>query len=162
MNANSNFAKYFADLQLCWPALAGMAAATLLISIIYIFLLKWITKPLLYISMVAILVAFILLGGWAWMKKDDYDPVAEKENYDYATYGAYVAWGFAVVYFFFICCCWKNISLGASIMEAASEFVSSNLRIITLPVIAYTICIPFMVYWVVSATYIYSIGEVEF
>jgi hypothetical protein len=51
-----------------------MAGATFLISIIYIFLLKWITKPLLYISMVAILAAFLLLGMWAWIKKDDYDP----------------------------------------------------------------------------------------
>jgi len=101
-----------------------MAGATFLISIIYIFLLKWITKPLLYISMVAILAAFLLLGMWAWIKKDDYDPKLESENYNYAKAGAMVAWVFAGIYFFFICCCWNNISLGASIMEAASVFVS--------------------------------------
>jgi solute carrier family 44 (choline transporter-like protein), member 2/4/5 len=58
-----------------------MCAATLLISIIYIFLLKWITKPLLYISMVLILVFFILLGGWSWMQREKYDPILEEKNY---------------------------------------------------------------------------------
>jgi hypothetical protein len=53
-----------------------MAVATIFISIFYIFLLKWITKPLLYVSMLIILVAFVLLGGWLWMKKAEYDPIA--------------------------------------------------------------------------------------
>jgi ABC-type bacteriocin/lantibiotic exporter with double-glycine peptidase domain len=61
-----------------------MSAATLVISLIYIFLLKWITKPLLYVSMVLILACLILLGGWSWMKKDDYDKELEKDNYMYA------------------------------------------------------------------------------
>ena len=61
-----------------------------------------------------------------------------------------------------MCCCWKNISLGASIMEAASEFVSQNLRIIFLPIIGYCICVPFIIYWIYTAVYLYSIGEPEF
>lgn len=61
--------------------MAIMAGVTFIIAIIYIFLLKWITKPLLYISMVLILVMFILLGGWCWIKKGQYDPEKEKDNY---------------------------------------------------------------------------------
>jgi hypothetical protein len=54
---------------MCWKGMAVMAGATFVITIIYIFLLKWITKPLLYVSMVIILAVFILLGGWCWIKK---------------------------------------------------------------------------------------------
>jgi len=50
-----------------------MAVATIVISIAYIFLLKWLTKPLLYTSMLIILIGFVLLGGWLWLKKADYD-----------------------------------------------------------------------------------------
>mmetsp|Transcript_26249 Transcript_26249/g.40070 ORF Transcript_26249/g.40070 Transcript_26249/m.40070 type:complete len:175 (-) Transcript_26249:786-1310(-) len=137
-----------------------MGGVTVVIAIVYIFLLKWITKPLLYTSMFIILIFFILLGAWSWMKKDDFD--AETDDYKYAQVGAYVAWGLSVVYFFFICCCWTNISLGASIMEAASEFVSQNLRIVLLPIMAYALCIPFIVYWIVTAVFLYSIGEPVF
>jgi len=67
--------KYLVELGEVWEVLLGMAVATIFISLLYIGLLKWITKPLLYTSMFIILVGFVLLGGWCWMKKDEYDPV---------------------------------------------------------------------------------------
>lgn len=47
-------------------------------------------------------------------------------------------------------------------MEAASEFVSGNLRIVVLPIIAYIISMIFFAYWTVTAVYVYSIGTAEF
>jgi len=139
-----------------------MCLASVVITVIYIWLLKIITKPLLYVSMVLILICFILLGGWSWMKRAEYDPIKQKKNYDYATVGAGVSWAIAVIYFCFMCCCWKNISLGATIMEAASEFVSGNLRIVLLPLVSYVFSLLFFAYWTVTAVYVYSIGTTEF
>jgi solute carrier family 44 (choline transporter-like protein), member 2/4/5 len=136
-----------------------MAVGTLVISIVYIFLLKWITKPLLYVSMLLILVFFILLGGWSWIQREKYDPVLEETNYNYATAGAGVSWALAGLYAIFMCCCWSNISLGASIMETASEFVTQNLRVIFLPLISYAMVLVFFLYWIYTAVYLYSIGE---
>lgn len=47
-------------------------------------------------------------------------------------------------------------------MEAASAFVTANLRVIFLPISAYIFCIPFCLYWVVTAAFLYSIGEPYF
>lgn len=124
LDKSTGFVKYVVELKDCWEILLGMAIATIFISIFYIFLLKWITKPLLYTSMLIILIGFILLGGWMWLKKADYDQELQKENYQYCFYGAIVSWVIGAVYLGFICCCWKNIALGASIMECASEFVA--------------------------------------
>jgi hypothetical protein len=52
--------------------MAIMGAVTVGIAALYIFLLRWITKPLLYVSMIIIQIMFILLGIWSWMKKDDF------------------------------------------------------------------------------------------
>jgi len=136
-----------------------MCGGTIVISIVYIFLLKWITKPLLYTSMLLILIGFILLGGWCWLKKDEYDQEIQADNYNTAMVGAIVAWSIGGIYLCFIICCWKNISLGASIMEAASTFVTSNLRILWLPVLSYIVCVPYVIYWVVTAVFLYSIGD---
>jgi hypothetical protein len=76
MEANSAFASSVNDIQICWKAVVGMAAGTILISIIYVGLLKWIVKPVLYFSMFLILVLFILLGAWSWMKRSEYDAVS--------------------------------------------------------------------------------------
>jgi len=122
MNKEDNFGKYMLDIQNCWKGMAIMAGATIVISAIYIFLLKWITKPLLYVSIVLIAIGFLLLGAFGFLHKDEYDK--ESNNYKYAFYGGIGAWVVGAIYIVIICCCWTNISLGASIMEAASDFVS--------------------------------------
>lgn len=159
---STGMVKYLVELGEVWEILVGMCVATIFISIFYIFLLKWITKPLLYISMLLILCGFILLGGWCWLKKDDYDKDLQANNYNLCFGGAIGAWVIGFIYFCFIVCCWKNISLGASIMEAASEFVTGNLRVMFLPITAYLFCVPFILYWIVTAAFLYSIGEPEF
>jgi len=92
---------------------------------------------------------------------DKYDPELEKENYTYALAGMGISWGLAFLYLCFVCCCWSNIALGASIMECASEFVTANLRVSFLPLVAYLLCIPLFVFWVIAMVYLYTMGDVE-
>ena len=54
-------------MQNCWEVMVGMCFGTILISIVYMALLKWIVRPLLYLSMLFILGGFLLLGGFAWL-----------------------------------------------------------------------------------------------
>ena len=137
-----------------------MSGCTILISLLYIWLLKWITKPLLYVSMILILFCFLVLGAFCFLEMANYEP--DSDNYKMAMAGAFVAWGVGLAYLICVCCCWKNIALGASIMECASEFVAGNVRIVTLPVIAYLICIPVFILWTFCAVYLYSIGEATY
>ena len=58
-----------------------MSGMTIVISIIYVFLLKWITKPLLYVSMFVIFVAFVLLGGYGYLHMEEYAGDPESEGY---------------------------------------------------------------------------------
>jgi len=77
----SGIGMYLVEIQNCWQAIAIMSGCTIIISIIYIFLLKWITKPLLYISMFVIFVAFVLLGGYCYLHMADYAGDPESEDY---------------------------------------------------------------------------------
>lgn len=45
-------------------------------------------------------------------------------------------------------------------MEAASDFVTSNVKVIFLPIVAYFISLAFFAYWAVTAVYLYGVGEV--
>jgi len=58
--------EYFQQLEIVWKEILYMCLASVLITVVYIFLLKWITKPLLYVSMLIILFMFVLLGAWSW------------------------------------------------------------------------------------------------
>lgn len=47
-------------------------------------------------------------------------------------------------------------------METASDFVTGNIRVLLLPITSYLVCVPFILYWVVTAVYLYSMGIPEF
>jgi len=179
-NSDSGYATYMIELSECYDGIIYMSLMAMVLAIIYIFLLRWITKPLLYVSLLIILVCFVLFGYFCFKnagiykeaedelyekKYKDTNPKPEMEystNYTYSLYGSYAFWVIAVLYALCVCCCWSNISLGASIMEAASEFVSETLRVLILPPLAYLISISWITFWLYTAVHLYSIGEPEF
>lgn len=137
-----------------------MSFVTILIAIAYVWLLKWITKPLLYCSIIIILICFLVLAAYGYVVAQDFPQ--ESDDYKMAMAGSITCAVIGLLYLICVCCCWKNISLGASIMECASEFVASNVRIVAIPLISYIIIVPIFVLWVFVAVHIYSIGTVTF
>jgi hypothetical protein len=57
---------------------------------------------------------------------------------------------------------WSAISLGASVMETASDYISDNRIISVFPFLAYLVCAPVMLWWTVTAIYIYGLGTPVF
>lgn len=47
-------------------------------------------------------------------------------------------------------------------MEAASDFISKNLRVMLLPVLAYCFSMAFFVLWMFAAVHVYSVGTSEY
>jgi len=137
-----------------------MSALTILITIVYVFLLRWITKPVLYTSLLGVEVLLVLIGFFAFQRKDDFSP--ESNNYVFAFGIAIGIWVLAALFLLFICCQWENISLGASIMTAAADFLGQNSKVGILPIISYILCIPIVAWWGSSAVFIYSMGEPKF
>jgi len=160
MNEQVGLAAYVTDIKESWQVLLIMGFGSFVITLIYLFLLKWITKPLLYVSLFMIFILGLLCGYFAWMKADDYE--GQPDNQKFAKGVAIAIWIITAIYVFFVCCQWSNIALGASIMEAAGEFVSTNSRIGLLPIVAYVLCIPVTAWWSASSVMLYSIGEPTF
>lgn len=63
-----------------------------------------------------------------------------------------------MLYVIFICCFWKSIALGTSIMEVSSQFLTANVKIVFMPVIAYIFCLPIIFWWAITTVYIYGLG----
>jgi len=76
--------------------------------------------------------------------------------------GAIVTWVIAGLYLFCILCQYSNIALGAGILEASSEYLSSNNRIVLLPIITYILTIPCAAAWAVTSTYLMTMGTPAF
>lgn len=67
-----------------------------------------------------------------------------------------------VCYMILVCCMWSAISLGASVMETASDFIGENKKVVFLPFFAYLMCLPILVWWTVTSIFIYGLGTPEF
>lgn len=157
---NQQFAQYVSDIRESAKPLFIMSAVTFVISILYIYLLKWFAKPLLYISIVAILVSGVIGGFYLFSLKDKYQ--ATDNNYQYCMVGAVVTWSITGLYLCCILCQYSHIALGAGILAASSEYLSSNNRIVLLPVFTYLLTIPITAAWAVTSTYLMTIGSPEY
>lgn len=63
-----NFARYTNDIVISYPLILIMIFVSLLITVAYLYLLKWITKPILYISLVLVFLFGALITGWCYKK----------------------------------------------------------------------------------------------
>jgi hypothetical protein len=151
------FGNYVNDIKIAWLVMLVMAIVSFLITIGYVYLLKYFTKPLLYTSLFLI---FLLGCGttiYAYSETENM-PFKDTKEYHAAKAGTTVIACIVVLYTCFILCNWSSISLGASIMETASEFVVENKSIIYQPFIGYAVCLPIIIWWTISAVFIYSMG----
>lgn len=150
------------DVQTGWPIIIIMSAITLAITILYIFLLQWLAKPMLYVC----LFLFVggILGAGAYLMYL-FTTVAEGvQSPDGKGYlgGAISLWIVAFFVICFIICQWKNIRLGAAVLQASSDFMSSNQRLIFLPLINYFIMAPIVAAWLVFMAFLGSIGTPKY
>jgi hypothetical protein len=72
MGDNENLSQYIRELAEARTPLIIMAFAVFVTTIIYIYLLRFIAKPVLYVSMFALFVFGVLGGGYVFMMKDQY------------------------------------------------------------------------------------------
>ena len=81
---NENLTQYIVQVVDAKYPLLVMAGVVFVVTIAYIYLLRFLAKPVLYLSMFAIFVFGILGGLYVWMMKDNYAQVEGiVNNYQY-------------------------------------------------------------------------------
>jgi hypothetical protein len=126
---------------------------------VYVYLLKCFAKPLIYLSILMVLVVLVAAGYYSYNLKDEYSE--DDDSYKYALYGSYVAWALAGIYLLVVCCCRKRIQLAGSIVQASSDFFAQTTRIIFVPVFSYVFLFVWVFLWTILAVWLWSVGEVS-
>lgn len=63
-----------------------------------------------------------------------------------------------LIYMIIIGCFWPDIKIGTSIMEASGDFMSSNLKVIVVPIFATIMFLPFILWWAATIIYLFGMG----
>lgn len=153
------FTDYISDLVSVWYVMAICVGVAFLLGFVYMFFLKCCAGVIMFLSIVAI---FAVIGGggvWAYFTKDRYETT--DKNYQYLQYGAYILWGIAGVYLLLILCVCNRIRLGISIVKCTADFINSTPSVFLVPVLFVVFIGAFIAFWVFTAVYIFSVGDIQ-
>ena len=118
-----NMSRYVEDVGISWKIILVVGILSFFITLIYLYLLRWITKPILYISLFLVFIFGALITFWCFNRAQEYPEGSDDRSYSYAAMA--ISGIITLIYTIFICCQWTNIKIGAEIMGLAGEFVST-------------------------------------
>lgn len=157
---NVGFGSYIQDISKASTPLIIMGFLVIINTWIYILLLQCFTKPILYGSLLGI---FAMLAGATYFSYDNFSKfeadAVDSTDYKFAMAILVICGVLTALYMILVCCMWKAISLGASVLETASDYIKDNKTITFLPFIAYILCLPITIWWIFTSVYIYGLGS---
>jgi hypothetical protein len=145
------------DLATCWWVFLVMAGISAVLGFVYLVLLRWIAKPILYLSFV--LIVALLIGGGFYAFFTNVQYLSGDHTKEVMKGMGVLLWILAALAVLILCCCWSRIQLGAAIVQAASDYVASSPSVFLVPFIFFFVSCAWIVFWVVSAVFVYSVGD---
>jgi len=133
-----------------------MLGISAVIAFIYLFLLRCVAKPLLYISFVLILLLLVGSGAYVFAQNKKYEN-GDKTKKIMEGMGI-LLWSLAGIYFIILMCCCSRIRLGIAITKATSHFMAVNPSLFFIPLIFFFIIGIWATFWIISAIYVFSVG----
>jgi len=149
--------RYIVDVMEGWWVILVSAVIAFLASCLYLYLLKWTAKLLIYASIFGLLFFGIMMTAFSGMQMMEAPQGSEDQQYSLAL--TLLAGIITCIWIAFICCLWDQIAIGVAIIQCAGQFLSKNSRIVYGPIAAFLLSIPIIVWWMYTNIHIYSIGK---
>lgn len=132
---------------------------TLLISLAYVYLLRHAAKSMLYMSLMA--TPFLMIGGGFYLYLLGELRYTEGDSNRYLLrVFAGLLWGFTGVLMVLTLCVWNQMALAAAHTRIASDFLRDKPSVMLgVPLCTFFAFTGFLTYWLVSAVYVFSVGE---
>jgi len=104
------------------------------------------------------LLGFLFLSNYLSLKHQDPLPKRAKISLTLAI----VTWSGGLILLLCILCLWSKFRIAINVVETAADFITDYPKIITVPVIMLFGLIIYVIYWIVVAVYIFSVGDVDY
>jgi len=164
------------DLQKVWETFIIVGLISFIISMCFLFLLRFILAPLVYLSCMLGPTTFLLTGLFLVIKAAQcvgdnvtdakaeantfLDPkcdqgfeVADKELRDVMRYGGFGVMGVGALLFLIVLCLCHRIQLSIALCQVASKFVIANKSIVLLPAIQSVLALIWFAIFAITAVY---------
>lgn len=153
------YTAYIADLAKAWYVMVISIGVAVVVSLIYLLILRCCAGVLIWVSIFGILGAMGGGGYWLYATKEKY-PIGDP-THNYMMYGAYACWAVTGVFALLSLCLCSRIRLAVAIMKVTSSFIFRTPTILLLPLIFLILVASWIVGWTFLAIWIMSVGEVQ-
>mmetsp|Transcript_24349 Transcript_24349/g.54249 ORF Transcript_24349/g.54249 Transcript_24349/m.54249 type:complete len:627 (-) Transcript_24349:224-2104(-) len=128
---STEFMESLASLPEAWPVLLGIFVVAILLSFLYILILRWMAEPLIYATMILTIILFAVLGTFLWINAGTLaahagDNVPEKlleHELIVTRVVAGICWLLSVVCVCLMCWFHSSIKTAAACVEVACEAI---------------------------------------
>jgi choline transporter-like protein 2/4/5 len=167
VGASAFFRRGFGEVDQSWLVILLSCLTCCAISLVWLFLLRWIMKPLVYLCVILIFALLIIVGYLAMLMADDLEGV--KLPGDTATNNQvklwralqYAAWILAAMYLVLMAYLFKRIKIAIAIMREASYTFTESPGLIVVPPIVFILFLGWVAFFIITTIYIQSIGELK-
>ena len=149
------------DVLYTWSASLSVLGVSLLLSLVYMGLLRWCTGLVVYLSILAVLVALAGTGVEISYQADrNYNTTTQETDYNVLKYLSYCCYGACGLFILLILFMRRRIKLAIAIMKCAVEFMGEICSIILVPIVSFAALIGLMACWLFALGFLYSCGSV--
>lgn len=160
---------YFSDIRTTSNIIYACAGIALAIGFIYMFVVRWCAGPLIWMSIIAFVLALGLLGTFFYLKGRDQQTQADSTNdtavqsklqsdASYSKIIGYTGWGLCAVAAILTLIFCKRIQLAIAVLKAAGRFVQETLQVVLLPPVMFALFMATFIYFLIIGLYLYSSG----
>lgn len=153
-----NLASYINDLQATKDVLLISILTAFVIGFIYMIVLRLCGGPIVWVSLVAIIVGGAASGFVLFEQSKTFLP--SHKNHQIYLYGSYSVWGITALLLCCIICNIKNIRIGVNVMKCTASFIGSTPQVFLIPPFFIVLMTVWLLVFAIASLYIKSIGEV--
>lgn len=125
----------------------------------YLHFLRYFAKLIAWISILIILICLIAIGIYCFVLSEEYrDESPAKMKLKYVAIGL---WILAGLYVIALLCLWKSLNISLAILEAASEYVGTNKKIILVPIVFFIFNFLIFIMWILAIVACFSVGDID-
>ena len=150
--------QYLADLYLAWKVLLIAVGVGFVFSLVYLVLVRCCASLLVWVTFIAFIVLVAVIGGFYY--NEGLNSLNSGDQTNYKAF-AIALWVIDGVLLLVILCLYDDIQLALGIITTAATFVFSNFCIILVPIITLIVSCAFVVYWIATVVFIYSVGTIK-
>lgn len=123
----------------------------------YLFVIKWLRGNIIWVS-IGVTALIVFSGGFYtfFYARKSYDP--KNPTFQYLASFSYILWASTALIILSVVLSRKHIKTGIKIFKTTAQFVTTNSRIYFVPLVVTVILSIWMLFWLLAAVYIFSIG----